>query len=150
MLKAAGVVFVMAASFAIGYIKRGELARRLSELNRLKWELGRIRAKIQGCGLSLEDCFRESGIFCSAAEKIKNGVPAGEAVMDCGPRAEGLALFAAGLEAETVEGQLRNIDIFLESLESDIAAAREELDKKGRMCIGLGILSGAAVCIMLI
>lgn len=150
MLKAAGAVMVMLASFLIGYMKRRELAAKAEELNRLKWEAGRIRAKINGCCLSLEDCFADSEIFGFAAEKIRNGIPAAEAVAQCKIKASGLELFAQGLEAETVEGQLNNIDTFIESLENDIAVAREELSKKGRMCVGLGILSGGAICIMLL
>lgn len=150
MLKLLGAVMVMASALAIGMSGRKKLADRVAKLERLRWELGRLRAKIGGCVLSLEDCFAESELFGPAAEGIRRGEPPEKAILRCGIESEGLALFAAGLGAETVEGQLRNIDIFTESTAAALAAAREELAKKGRLWVGLGALGGAAVCLIFI
>lgn len=149
MLKAAGVVMVMAAATAWGLMKRSALYSRVKELEELIWEAGRLKGKMQmGC-LSLEDCFEDSPMFRPAAEKLRCGVSAEAAVMSCSIKAEGLKLFAAGLSAETVEGQLHNINTFMDSLGQSLSAAREELAQKGRMYVGMAVLSGAAVCIIL-
>ncbi len=150
MLKLLGAVMVMTGAFALGFQARRSLADRVSELELLLWETGRLRARIGGCGLSLEDCFAESGLFAPAAEGLRAGLTPGEAVLSCGIKAEGLSLFAQGLEAETVEGQLQNIDVFSRRLEVELAAAREDLAKKGRLYMGLGALGGAAVCVILV
>ena len=150
MLKLLGSVLVMAAALAMGWSGRRSLADRVARLEKLKWEMGRLRARIGSCGLSLEDCFRSSELFRPAAELLREGATPSEAVLSCGIEAEGLALFSAGLEAETVEGQLENINLFMESLENSAAAARDELSKKGRLYMGLGVLGGAAVCLILI
>lgn len=150
MIKLLGAVMVMAGAMAAGLRRRGALSDRVTELESLRWELGRLRARISGCGLSLEDCFGESGLFAPAAEGLRQGLTPGEALSRCGVRADGLALFAAGLEAETVEGQLENIDLFSRRVEAELAAAREDLSKKGRLYLGLGILGGAAVCVILV
>ena len=150
MLKLLGSVLVMAAALALGLAGRKKLADRVARLEQLKWEVGRLRARISSCRLSLEDCFMDSELFRPAAELLRNGATPSEAVQGCGLEAEGLALFSAGLDAETVEGQVENLNLFMESLESSSAAARDELNKKGRLYLGLGVLGGAAVCLILI
>ncbi len=140
---------VMAASAFIGAGARKRLADRVAELERLRWETAGLRARIGGCRLDLEDCFAASGLFAPAAEGLRAGLGPARAIEACGLRARGLELFAAGLEAETVEGQLENIDIFADSLDADLAAARDDLSKKGRLYLGLSILCGAAVCVIL-
>ncbi len=141
---------VMCASFIIGYSKRRELSDRVKELDRLIWETGQLRAKITGCCLSLEECFSESRIFAPAAEGLRRGVPPEKAVLECGIKARGLELFAAGLGAETAEGQKANVDAFAESLKAERENARDELEKKGRLYVGLAVLAGAAACIILL
>ena len=150
MIKLLGAVMVMAAALTIGLSGRKTLADKVAELETLRWELGRLRAKIGSCGLNLEDCFMSSELFRPAAKLLQEGKTPEEAALSCGIRGEGISLFAAGLGAETVEGQLRNIDLFAESTEASLKVAREELSKKGRLWVGLGALGGAAVCIMLI
>lgn len=150
MVKLLGSVMVMAAALALGLSGRRALADKVARLEKLKWEVGRLRARIGGCGLSLEDCFAESELFRPAAKLLREGATPSEAVHGCGIEAEGLALFSAGLGAETVEGQLENINLFMDSLENSAAAARDELSKKGRLYLGLGVLGGAAICLILI
>lgn len=148
MLRAAGGALVMAASFAIGYAKRRELAVRLDKLCLVRWEVSSLRSKIYSRAESLEQAFSESGFFAPAGELIAGGVPADKAVMPLGEGIEGFALFAKGLTHETAEGQLQNIDIFLTELENEIACAREDLNKRGRLFFGGGILAGAAIVIL--
>ncbi len=150
MIKLLGAGAVMAASAAIGLKKRRMLGNRVTELEALRWEAGRLRARISSCAMDLEACFAESRVFRGAAELIKSGVPAGEAVHRCGVSAPGLELFSAGLDAETTEGQLENIDAFIVQLDRAVACAREEFEKKGRLWVSLSVLAGAAVCIMLL
>lgn len=149
MIKLLGAVMVMAAAISIGLSGRRALADKVAELETLRWELGRLRARIGSCGMSLEECFMGSELFRPAAKLLRSGKTPEEAALSCGIRGEGLSLFAAGLGAETVEGQLRNIDLFAESTEAALLSAREELSKKGRLWVGLGALSGAAVCLIL-
>ena len=150
MVKAAGGVIVVASGLALGLMKRGELAARVNLLRRLRWEVGSLRSKIYSRSESLEQAFGESKFFKSAAEAIARGESASAAVMPLGEGIEGFELFAAGLMAETGEGQLQNIDIFLDSLEGEIARAQEELERRGRLYVGGGFLAGAALVIMLI
>lgn len=150
MIKLLGTVMVMTAALTLGWSGRKALADRVTRLEKLRWEVSRLRSRIGSCRMSLEDCFSDSELFRPAAELLRKGTPPSEAVLCCGIEAEGLALFSAGLEAETVEGQLENIKLFMESLEGSAAAARDELSKKGRLYLGLGMLGGAAVCLILI
>lgn len=140
---------VMAAAVYLGLGGRMRLAARVKELDGLRWELGRLRAGIASCGLSLEDCFARSALFSPAAEGLRLGEPPEEAVRRCGIETEGMELFAAGLGAETVEGQLRNLDLFVGAVDRAVSDARDELAKKGRLYLGLGVLGGAALCLML-
>ncbi len=149
ILKTVGAAMVMIAAASLGLAGRKRLAARVRELERLRWELGRLRARMASCGLSLEDCFGQSELFSPAAEGLRRGEPPERALTRCEISAEGLTLFAAGLGAETLDGQLRNIDIFSENVTDAVRTAREELSKKGRLYLGLGVLGGAAVCVML-
>lgn len=148
MLKAAGGVLVMASGLWLGLMKRRELSERLDKLLLIRWETGALRSKIYARAESLEQAFGESVFFAPAAVRLAGGVPADEAVMPLGEGVEGFALFARGLTAETAEGQLQNIDIFLSNLETEIERAREELSKRGRLYLGGGILAGAALVVM--
>ncbi len=150
MIKLLGVGAVMAASMTIGLKNRRRLRDKVTELESLRWEVGRLRAKIRSCALDLEACFAESRFFSGASELMKSGVPVGEAVRRCGIRAPGLELFSAGLDAETAEGQLENIDAFITQLDRALVCSREESEKKGRLWVSLSALAGAAVCIMLL
>ncbi len=147
--KILGAAMVMTASLTLGLAARRRLADRVRELDGLRWELGRLRARMAGCAMSLEDCFAQSELFAPAAEGLRLGETAAEALARCAIETQGLALFASGLEAETLEGQLRNLDLFAETVAASAASAKEELDKKGRLYLGLGALSGAAVCVVL-
>ncbi len=149
ILKLAGTVMVMAAALTLGLAGRKRLADRVEELERLRWELGRLRARMASCGMSLEDCFDQSLLFAPAAEGLRVGEPPERALLRCGIDTDGLTLFAAGLGAETLDGQLRNVDLFDGSVAEAVSVARDELAKKGRLYLGLGVLGGAAVCVML-
>ncbi len=149
MLKAAGAALIMAGSTALGFSKRMTLSRRLDNLRRLRWEAASLRSKIYGRGISLEEAFAESEFFAPAAKALERGVPVREAVLPLGQGAEGFELFAKGLEADTFEGQIRNIDVFLSELEGGIARAEDDLKRRGRLYLGGGALAGAAAVIML-
>ena len=150
MLKAAGAVLTLSAGLCWGLYKRRELSQKLERLLLLRWEVGSLRSKICGLGMSLCDAFSGSAFFSSAAEALARGVPVCAAVRPLGEGIEGFSLFAEGLTADTTEGQLQNIDIFLSGLEEEIRAAREDLYRRGRLFLGGGFLAGAALVIFLL
>lgn len=149
MLKAAGGILIVAAGLAWGLEKRAELAKRLDRLRLVRWETTSLRSKISAGSESLEEIFSQSAYFAPAAEKIAHGIPADEAVMSLGRDICGFELFARGLKNETAEGQLRNIDVFLAGLDEEIARAGCDLEKRGRLYAGCGVLVGAAIVILL-
>ncbi len=148
MLKAAGGVLVMAAGLAWGMGKRSELSKRLDRLRLVRWETASLRSRISAGSESLEEIFSKSSYFAPAAKKLALGVPADEAVMSLDGGIEGFDLFARGLTHETTEGQLRNIDIFMTSLDEELVRARCDLEKRGRLYVGVGLLTGAAIAIL--
>lgn len=150
MLKAAGAVVTLAASLMWGLSKRRELACRLERLLLLRWEVSSLRSEILGRGASLCEAFSGSSFFAPAAEALLRGTPAREAVAPLGVGIEGFELFAKGLESETAEGQIQNIDIFLSGLEREIASARDDLERRGRLYLAGGALAGAALVIFML
>ena len=150
MLKAAGAVLTLSAGLFWGLYQRRELSLRLRRLLLLRWEVGSLRSKIFGLDMSLQDAFSGSSFFLPAAEALSRGVPVCDAVRPLGEGIEGFSLFAEGLAADTAEGQLQNIDIFLSELEEEIRSAREDLYRRGRLYLGGGFLAGAALVIFLL
>ena len=150
MLKAIGSVLTLSAGLCWGLYKRRELNLRLERLLLLRWEVGSLRSKICGLGMNLYEIFSGSAFFSPAAEALNRGVPVCAAVRPLGEGIEGFSLFAAGLESDTTEGQLQNIDIFLSGLEEEIRSAREDLSRRGRLFLGGGFLAGAALVIFLL
>lgn len=150
MLKAVGSVLTLSAGLWWGLYKRRELSRKLERLLLLRWEVGSLRSKICGLGMGLQDAFSGSAFFSPAAKALSRGVPVCTAVRPLGEGIEGFPLFAAGLEADTTEGQLQNIDIFLSGLEEEIRAARDDLYRRGRLYLGGGFLAGAALVIFML
>ncbi len=150
MLRLLGALKIMSAGLSFGLAGRRSLTQRVERLCTLRWEVGSLRSKILAQNKNLADIFAESELFAPAAAAIREGTPADMAILPLGEGLAGFALFAKGLSSETAEGQLCNIDIFLTELDGEIMRSREEADKRGRLCLGSGVLGAAALILLLI
>lgn len=141
---------VVCASLMLGVKERAKLINEENRLVELRWETVRLKAKIESQSIPLLNAFEESTFFSPAAEKMRQGISAENAVLPLGKGIKGFDMFAKGLSGETLCDQIGNSEVFLRILNEEIAAAREKTQRLGRLYVGCGLMGGMGLCIIML
>ena len=166
--KVCGVVLVVFATSAYGFMMSGDLQKRLSQLYELKKIMFLLKGEISyGATPLLEACSniakRVKAPFCEVLYNIsvseektikeiwKTNFSDGFKYMNLnGEDKERLLLLGDSLGLSDKETQSRVISLYLEELEMSIKALNEMLPKKTRVYRCLGVVSGIMLAIIII
>lgn len=170
MLKAAGLIMIIAAGIGLGFGKSCELAGHLASLQMLRKLVVLLEGEIRCTGASLPDAFLAAGnklpapyrdfMAAVAGEAKRNrGKPFGELFRACGetyldglglPKNQREIFFSLGehLGYLDLEMQTRQLRACEEELERLIGELREELPGKKKMYQSLGILGGILLAVL--
>ncbi len=134
-----------------------ERERALLEFKRL---LQRFKTEIEFSSRELEELILNSGDFllCDRAGKlIKAGKSPKSALYEAGKKIfvkeEDFRLFAGFLQdlgASGTQGQIDHIELYLGLLAGNLGKAREDIEKKSRLCLVLGGFGGLLLCLVLL
>lgn len=159
MFKIIGAVVVILSAGLFGMKKYNEIFERKRVLQEIYDGCMQVGNSLRCMCLPLHESFLCGGIFFeSAAKKIRDGMLPCEAVKDtassfhvlCAEDLRIIERFSQGLIAEDCTGQLSNIELFSESLKTEIKNAADELASRGKLYVKGSILTAAAVVLLLI
>ena len=118
-----------------------------------------LLSKLRCMYMPLHQCFEESGgIFNEVSEYIEKGLAPKDALkkaaLECSFLTEKdknvFISFADGFDADSIDGQISNTELFYENIALRIDDARGELKVKGKLSIEGSILTGTALVLLLI
>lgn len=159
MFKIIGATVVILSAGLFGMKKYNEIFERKKVLQEIYDGCMQVSNSLRCMCLPLHESFLYGGSFFeSAAEKIGGGMLPCEAVKDTAYSLHALTgedlriieRFAEGLLARDCTGQLSNIELFSESIKTEIKNAANELDSRGKLYVKGSILTAAAVVLLLI
>lgn len=158
-MKLVGSLLLIASGLLWGWARSQELLRRQRLLGEWQRLLQSLRTGISYSARPLGELIRgDPSPFCQEAQKRpcfardprQALAQAGETLL---ARPSDRALyksFAAGLGASDSAGQLRHLDLYAALVEQALKEAREEREKRGRLCICLGLFGGLTLCLLLL
>lgn len=167
-MKLAGALLVIAGAFALGHLEALRRERRVRELTVVISALTLLQSHVVYGRSFLADALRHVGEehpevapwFCRAARRIDEGEAASRAWRealaawsrrsalapgDVGPLAE----LAGILGLSAADDQARHLLWARTQLETRLAAARERLPERARMCRALGVCGGLLLALLL-
>lgn len=159
MFKIIGSVVVLLSATLLGMKKYNDFFERRKVLQGIRDGSVQVENALRCMCLPLDESFICGGqFFKSAAEKISEGMLPGAAVMETSRNICALSLddleiierFATGLCAQDCKGQLANIKLFINELDSKIAHATNELNTRGKLYVKGSILTAAAIVLLLV
>ena len=159
MVKLVGAAIVILGATLYGMKKYSDISMRKKFLEELFDDAAKIKNSLQCACLPLHECFLSGGeFFKTAASKIKTGELPSQAIEDSLQAypilkirdKECLRRFANGLGAGDCNGQIANLDIFINDVGKILKEAEDELNIKGKLYIKGSILSAAAIVLLLI
>lgn len=159
-MKYLGTILLIVSGFLAGLLKSRvfrERERALLELRRL---LQRFKTEIEFASKDLGELILSSRDFplCELASGfLKEGESPKSALTKAGKKSfqtqEDLKLFLGFLQdlgVSGTKGQLEHIDLTLGLLEVNLSKAREDIEKKSRLCLVLGSFCGVLTCLVLL
>ncbi len=160
MYKILGLLSILSASIATGFVMANELKERLKLLTEIHLSLMGIRSEFEYRAPVLEECFKNRGVLFSNAycyiEK-DNLLPQDalkKACNDLKPLNRDdkkvLYRFAENLNTEDINGQISNISWLIDNLEDRIHHAENEYRTKGRLYRSSGALTGLGFLILFV
>lgn len=159
MYKILGLVSILSASVITGFVMANELKDRLKLLKEIHQNAIYIKSELEYRAPDLEECFKGRGVlFSKAYAYIEKGcLPMDALIKACNDLKslskedrEIITLFAENLRAEEVNGQISNIEWFINSMNERISFAHEEYKTKGRLYKSSGALLGLGFMILFI
>ena len=158
MFKIIGSVIVLLGATMLGMKKYSDFAERKRVLENLYDGGIKIRDVLRCSCPPLHESFMSGGeFFEKAAQKIKDGSLPCDAVEESIGKYSALKpddrkiirRFARGLGAEDCEGQISNLELFINGIKTALSDASAELKAKGGLYVKGSILTAAAVVLLL-
>lgn len=160
MVKIMGMLSVLTASCAMGFVMAGELGKRTKSLEEIYRSAVHIKTELEYRGADINDCFNRRGRLFAQAYKYlqKEDILPCEALKRACKEAlylkdEDRAVintYADNLNCEELGGQIANVKLLLESLRMCIRDSEEEYRSKNRLYKSGGVIAGLGFIILLL
>ena len=159
MFKIIGSAVVILGATILGMMKYNDFAERKRILESLYDGAVKIRDILKCCCPPLHESFAEGGEFFErASQRIREGILPSEAVSETLEKYSSLKeddkniirRFARGLGAEDCDGQISNVELFINGIKGSLSDAEAELRSKGGLYVKGSILTATAVVLLLV
>lgn len=175
MLKFAGILLILFAGTALGYLQAARFAARPRQIRQLLHALQRLETEISYGQTPLAEALSRisemvpnplSQIFADISKALRpDTVGSGETVRECWEKAvsagwsstamkdaekQAFLRLGATLGASGREDQLKHIRLVMLQLQAEESAAREEQQRYEKLSRSLGVLGAALVVILLV
>jgi stage III sporulation protein AB len=165
-MKIAGIVILIAACTLLGLNKTAKLRKRVGLLTETEKYISFFQTQLRYNQYPPEEIlkkytlFSRHKVFSSCKAKLSGNVTTftcawreafDEAAAGCALSAEDrrlIAEFGEGLGTTDIEGQLEHCSLYSEYMKARQADAQQELAKKGRLFIVLGVTSGLSAALL--